>query len=354
MLHKDIPVGADSSHPPGYVQAGDPGAVGAFKVWIDTTLGTGLWVKKIRNAANSGWEAVGAGASALNDLSDVDTSGQTAGDVLAYDGADWIPTDLGVIPVDLDDLSDVDTTGVGSGDVLTYDGADWIAQAPTGGGSSLPIDAAAVASVGSGDLFPGTSLDGGWSDLQATPNTSKDRSVDGFLILKNSGATAERRGVKRAFAPAGDFQVYANLLSATWGYNVNYCGVFIGSTDPSDAGGGSRLGLNLGYNAGNVFLYGYKMIAGVESNFHANNLDNASLGAATRLAAGAYTFPAWLRIKRVGATVSIGVCWDGVQFIDLAATTTIAFTVDTIGLEDGQNTDTRANQAVFKYIATVG
>lgn len=136
MLHKDIPVGADSSHPPGYVQAGDPGAVGANKVWIDTSGGTGNWLTKIRNAANGAWETLGSAVGALDDLSDVDTTGQTAGDVLAYDGADWIPTDLGVIPADLDDLSDVDTTGVGSGDVLTYDGADWIAQAPTGGGSS--------------------------------------------------------------------------------------------------------------------------------------------------------------------------------------------------------------------------
>lgn len=37
------------------------------------------------------WIAAGAGASALNDLSDVDTTGQTSGDVLTYDGADWVP-----------------------------------------------------------------------------------------------------------------------------------------------------------------------------------------------------------------------------------------------------------------------
>jgi hypothetical protein len=33
----------------------------------------------------------------------------------------------------LDDLSDVDTTGAVTGDVLTFDGADWVPEAPTGG-----------------------------------------------------------------------------------------------------------------------------------------------------------------------------------------------------------------------------
>lgn len=47
-------------HVPGYVQASDPGAVGAGKLWIDTALGTGKWALKLRNAANSGWEQDGS------------------------------------------------------------------------------------------------------------------------------------------------------------------------------------------------------------------------------------------------------------------------------------------------------
>lgn len=48
-------------HRPGYFQATDPGAVGAGKVWIDTTAGAGAWVQKIRNLADSGWETIGGG-----------------------------------------------------------------------------------------------------------------------------------------------------------------------------------------------------------------------------------------------------------------------------------------------------
>lgn len=43
-------------HVPGYVQVADPGAIGAGKEWMDTSLGTGNWVIKRRNAGNTGWE----------------------------------------------------------------------------------------------------------------------------------------------------------------------------------------------------------------------------------------------------------------------------------------------------------
>lgn len=49
-------------HAIGFVQAGDPGAIGAGKVWVDTSGGTGLWVVKVRNAADSGWETMSTGA----------------------------------------------------------------------------------------------------------------------------------------------------------------------------------------------------------------------------------------------------------------------------------------------------
>lgn len=60
-IHKNIPVGAESAHPPGYVQSTDPGAVGAYKPWVDTSGGDGNWVYKIRNAANTAWETVAGG-----------------------------------------------------------------------------------------------------------------------------------------------------------------------------------------------------------------------------------------------------------------------------------------------------
>ena len=90
--------------------------------------------------ADSQWEPMapsGGGSFVIGDATDVNTTGADPGDVLRYDGADWIPDDL-----TLNDLSDVDTTGVATGNHLAYDGSDWVDSSeiliPDAGGSSLP------------------------------------------------------------------------------------------------------------------------------------------------------------------------------------------------------------------------
>lgn len=45
-------------HKPGYIQAVDPGSVGPGKLWVDTSLGTGLWTLKMRNDADTAWESL--------------------------------------------------------------------------------------------------------------------------------------------------------------------------------------------------------------------------------------------------------------------------------------------------------
>ena len=58
IQHETLDTG--NVHVPGYVQASDPGAVGAGKLWTDTSAGTGAWTTKMRNIANTGWEALGS------------------------------------------------------------------------------------------------------------------------------------------------------------------------------------------------------------------------------------------------------------------------------------------------------
>ncbi len=50
--HKDLT--AASGHVIGYQQVTDPGAIGAGKVWLDTTYIPS--VMRVRNADNSGWD----------------------------------------------------------------------------------------------------------------------------------------------------------------------------------------------------------------------------------------------------------------------------------------------------------
>lgn len=67
-IHKDL-TGEKAIHQAAYVQSSDPGAIGAYKDWYDTTSDPA--VHKVRNADNDGWLTVGvAGASLADHLSD--------------------------------------------------------------------------------------------------------------------------------------------------------------------------------------------------------------------------------------------------------------------------------------------
>jgi hypothetical protein len=231
-----------------------------------------------------------------------------------------------------------------SADPTTASGLAWV-PATGGGGTTgaplLPLDTGLV--VGSGDLFAGTVLDGGWSDLQATAVTSKDRSVDGYLVLRNTGNTAgQDRGVKRAFSPGGDFEVRCRLNEASCGVNFQWGGLFIGATDPSDAGGANRLSCFVLQNGGDSWKAA-KYAAGVETNVFA-----AVIGSNAALAH--IQFPLWLRIRRVGSTISFGISEDGVKWIDHTTTTTIAYTVNTCGLLIGESSATADIRATFDWI----
>ena len=77
--------------------------------------------------------------SAINDLSDVDTSGITSGQVLQFNGTSFVAATItGGGASSLDDLSDVDTstTAPTTGDTLVYNGTEWVPQAPSAGGST--------------------------------------------------------------------------------------------------------------------------------------------------------------------------------------------------------------------------
>jgi len=203
-------------------------------------------------------------------------------------------------------------------------------------------------SAGSGDLFSGTSLDGGWSSLQSTALTATDRP-DGALVLRNTGNTGgQDRGLKRAFSPAGDFIVTTRVNGATLVNNYQWCGVFVGAADPSDGASGNRLEL--------ILVYSTSVIAGVHLKFakYAAGVETVAFdtGISGLTEPFNYSLPIWLRIKRVGSTLTAGYSYDGSQFIDHATTTTIAFTVNTAGLFIGEATATANIRGSFAYMAT--
>jgi len=64
-FHGDL-VG-EELHVPGYVQSGDPGAVGAGMLWVDTSGGAGSYILKIRNSSDSGWNTAAAASVHYHD-----------------------------------------------------------------------------------------------------------------------------------------------------------------------------------------------------------------------------------------------------------------------------------------------
>lgn len=224
-----------------------------------------------------------------------------------------------------------------------------------GGGASselAPIDASAAASVGAGDAFDGTTLDGGWSDLQSTAVTSKVRSADGWLVLKNTGNTSgQERGVQRAFSPSGDFTVSTRIDHATLFAAYQWAGLFAGAADPSDGGAGNRVQTHI-YNNGSGWRWKFaKMAAGSDNvvfDVAITDVGDFSLYDSK----GQYPF--WLRITRVGSTISASLSWDGVEWYDHPTTTTIAFSVSTCGLYIGESSASHNIRGSFPYIATTG
>jgi hypothetical protein len=73
----------------------------------------------------------GGGVEYLDDLLDVDAPTPTTGDVLYFDGTEWVAQQI-TVPDELDDLSDVDfTVAPTTGNVLYFDGTKWVAQTLT-------------------------------------------------------------------------------------------------------------------------------------------------------------------------------------------------------------------------------
>lgn len=80
---------------------------------------------------DSAWVEVGGGAggaSTLNDLTDVTITSPTNGQVLKYNGSQWVngTDDAGTTINSLDDIGDVTITTATSGDFLKWSGSAWV------------------------------------------------------------------------------------------------------------------------------------------------------------------------------------------------------------------------------------
>lgn len=203
-----------------------------------------------------------------------------------------------------------------------------IAELADGGGGTTttaePLDT--FASVGDGDSFDGSTLDPAWSSLQATALATA--TVDGgFLLLANPSSTSdEDRGIQKAFVPAGDFEVQAKFSHMSIYKQYMWAGLFVGAADPANTTG-SRLMCRLLWYGGR-HIHFLRHSTGTWSDVFTPTPDFPGITS---------DGPIWQRIRRVGATVSVGHSIDGRVWVDHPTTTTIPFTVGTLGVLLGGN-----------------
>jgi hypothetical protein len=130
-------------------------------------------------------------ALAVEDLTNTDITGPTAGQVLKYDGANWVndTDDAGTTIESIDDIADVTITEAASGDFLQWNGTAWVNQddglVPAGG-----LEGQIIAKVTDTD-----------HDLQWIDNYTGDLRI---LAKNDSGVTISKGQVVMAVGAVGD------------------------------------------------------------------------------------------------------------------------------------------------------
>lgn len=107
--------------------ASRPAAGVEGRVWVTEDAGTyEVWYDD-----GSSWQQITGGSGspiALDDLTDVTIVSPSSGQVLQYNGANWVNA---TVTYDLDDLTDVAVAGPTTGQILEYNGALWVNVTPT-------------------------------------------------------------------------------------------------------------------------------------------------------------------------------------------------------------------------------
>ena len=178
------------------------------------------WVAMLGTIGGSG-----AGATMLNELSDVSTGGAADGQALVFNSGSWAPasvqdsrigtlssgdwcsTDGAVINCNntapltpsssINDLADVLASGANDGDILAYSGGDWVVSATTAGGGAD--------NLGNHTASQTLNLNGNW--------LSGDGDAEGLQVLADGTVSAS--GIVSATAFVGDGSSLTGISTAS-------------------------------------------------------------------------------------------------------------------------------------------
>lgn len=177
-----------------------------------------------------------------NDNVDLTTTAPTNGDILEFDGTNFVPVAPTAVPSSIDNLTDVDTSTASPsvGDVLEWDGSNWVPATPSaGGGSNIHDTGTTFTNAGDydagADLLDFTTVSSG-----TTISGGKVYALgsNGWAIASNAGSSATAMiAVAASGQTDGSAMVVRGLVRAA----DNLSAASIG--DPVYLGTGSKWGL---------------------------------------------------------------------------------------------------------------
>jgi hypothetical protein len=265
--HKDI-TGADALHPFAEVAASDPGAIGAYKGWIDTSVTP--HVLKYRNGANSAWIVYEGqpGADGADGVDGADgapgapgtngTNGTNGANGIFSAIASQAEAEAGTEHTkgmtalrvaeaiaalgggggasDLDDLTDVVITAPTTDEVLKYNGTNWVNAAVPGGGGGAGFnlfspDVPYTTPSTEDDEFEGASMAGKWTAIGTPTPAFNDPPSMLSLVGADAGITGYYQTTSGAIVIRGKFHLPGVAVSATSGqiglFASNAAGTYI-------------------------------------------------------------------------------------------------------------------------------
>ena len=137
-----------------------------------------------------GYESqLATGVATLASLSDVSVGGVVAGQVLAFDGSSWVPSNTSSVGL-LNDLTDVNTAGAVAGNVIRYDGSNWVVSDATSVAAMTSLTDVTLTNLAGRDYLRYDAVSSKWVNISESTVMSTTTMVDRWpdAIVCNSGA----------------------------------------------------------------------------------------------------------------------------------------------------------------------
>jgi hypothetical protein len=327
MTTQDDLIVAGSSGTPGRLAKGSDGQV----LTVDPTTHHLIWATPT------------SGAAALDDLTDVDTTGVSDGDRLTYNSGSghWIPGAPSGATIEVEGDSGDDPTNI---DHLVFAGAGGIAvdvNDDGGGQATVTIDGSGITGSGGGypldtytpdgtvyDDFTGASLDAAWTRRNYTSGAETYQvGIDGSWIRISSAGRAAGDGYLRS--SNGDGTYACKLYWRNYGSAVPGPGLAL-----VDSAGSGVILAPYSSPIGMLLLalttyssYGGSFVQAGQPNQHASNALPAVATMTDRIV--------WLYIRKSGTSCFGAYSFDGVMWSPESEAFTWSGTMNRVGILNG-------------------